>query len=119
MSRRDEPPRHLPPALSFVAAAVPNAGQVQFQERAAALFWTRCFGIQQNPHSSLIVAQNISRGIGRGGARQKMEDWRRDYNEVWPNSAIVNKAPIPLLDSSSAGARRHEPDPGQFQHGLA
>nr|WP_274535500.1 integrase core domain-containing protein [Bradyrhizobium canariense] len=25
-------------------------------------------------------------------ARQKMEDWRRDYNEVRPHSAIGNKA---------------------------
>lgn len=35
-------------------------------------------------------------------ARQKMEDWRRDYNEVRPHSAIGNKAPISLLDGSSA-----------------
>jgi putative transposase len=35
-------------------------------------------------------------------ARQKMEDWRRDYNEVRPHSAIGNKAPISLLNSSSA-----------------
>ncbi|MCP3367761.1 integrase core domain-containing protein, partial [Bradyrhizobium cajani] len=35
-------------------------------------------------------------------ARQKMEDWRRDYNEVRPHSAIGNKAPISLLSGSSA-----------------
>lgn len=35
-------------------------------------------------------------------ARQKMEDWRRDYNEVRPHSAISNKAPISLLNGSSA-----------------
>lgn len=35
-------------------------------------------------------------------ARQIMEDWRRDYNEVRPHSAIGNKAPISLLNSSSA-----------------
>ena len=35
-------------------------------------------------------------------ARQKMEDWRRDYNEVRPHSAIGNKAPISLLNGSSA-----------------
>jgi putative transposase len=33
-------------------------------------------------------------------ARQKMEDWRRDYNEVRPHSAIGNKAPISLLNGS-------------------
>ena len=35
-------------------------------------------------------------------ARQKMEDWRRDYNEVRPHSAIGNQAPISLLNGSSA-----------------
>jgi transposase InsO family protein len=35
-------------------------------------------------------------------ARQKMEDWRRDYNEVRPHSVIGNKAPISLLNGSSA-----------------
>ncbi len=35
-------------------------------------------------------------------ARTKMEDWRRDYNEVRPHSAIGNKAPISLLNGSSA-----------------
>ena len=35
-------------------------------------------------------------------ARTKMEDWRRDYNEVRPHSAIGNQAPISLLNGSSA-----------------
>lgn len=35
-------------------------------------------------------------------ARAKLEDWRRDYNEVRPHSAIGNKAPILLLNGSSA-----------------
>jgi transposase InsO family protein len=35
-------------------------------------------------------------------AQEKMEDWRRDYNEVRPHSAIGNKAPISLLNGSSA-----------------
>ncbi len=35
-------------------------------------------------------------------ARQKTEDWRRDYNEVRPHRAIGNKAPISLLNGSSA-----------------
>jgi putative transposase len=37
-------------------------------------------------------------------ARAKMEDWRRDYNEVRPHSAIGNQAPISLLNGSSAPA---------------
>lgn len=34
-------------------------------------------------------------------AREKMEDWLKDYNEVRPHSAIGNKVPISLLNSSS------------------
>lgn len=36
--------------------------------------------------------------------RQKIEDWRRDYNEVRPLSAIANKAPLSLLNGSSPTA---------------
>ena len=35
-------------------------------------------------------------------ARAKMEDWRRDYNEVRPHSAIGNKPPISLMLASAA-----------------
>ena len=35
-------------------------------------------------------------------ARQKMEEWRRDYNEVRPHSAIGNKPPITLMNTSGA-----------------
>lgn len=35
-------------------------------------------------------------------ARQKMELWRRDYNEVRPHSAIGNKAPITLMNDNGA-----------------
>ncbi|WP_184224692.1 integrase core domain-containing protein, partial [Paenochrobactrum gallinarii] len=34
--------------------------------------------------------------------RQKMEDWRVDYNEVRPHSAIGNKPPISLMNGSGA-----------------
>ena len=33
-------------------------------------------------------------------ARSKMEDWRRDYNEVRPHSAIGNNPPISLMNGS-------------------
>jgi putative transposase len=36
-------------------------------------------------------------------ARAKMEDWRKDYNEVRPHSAIGNKPPISLMTGFSAG----------------
>lgn len=35
-------------------------------------------------------------------ARQKMEEWRRDYNEVRPHSAIGNKPPISLMNAYGA-----------------
>jgi putative transposase len=35
-------------------------------------------------------------------ARAKMEEWRRDYNEVRPHSAIGNKPPISLMNGSPA-----------------
>jgi putative transposase len=35
-------------------------------------------------------------------ARMKMEEWRRDYNEVRPHSAIGNKPPISLMNASGA-----------------
>ena len=35
-------------------------------------------------------------------AGAKMEDWRRDYNEVRPHSAIGNKPPISLMNRSPA-----------------
>lgn len=33
-------------------------------------------------------------------ARGKMEDWRRDYNEQRPHSAIGNRRPVELLNRS-------------------
>jgi putative transposase len=33
-------------------------------------------------------------------AREKLEVWRRDYNEVRPHSAIGNKPPIAMLSAS-------------------
>ena len=38
-------------------------------------------------------------------ARRKLEDWRREYNEVRPHSAIGNKAPITLLDRAVITSR--------------
>ncbi|MDC7692792.1 IS3 family transposase [Asticcacaulis sp. DXS10W] len=35
-------------------------------------------------------------------AREKMESWRKDYNEVRPHSAIGNKPPISLVSGSEA-----------------
>jgi putative transposase len=38
-------------------------------------------------------------------ARRKLEDWRREYNEVRPHGAIGNKAPITLLDRAVITSR--------------
>jgi putative transposase len=38
-------------------------------------------------------------------ARRKLEDWRREYNEVRPHSAIGNNAPITLLDRAVTASR--------------
>lgn len=35
-------------------------------------------------------------------AREKLEAWRRDYNEVRPHSAIGNRPPISLLESTAS-----------------
>lgn len=35
-------------------------------------------------------------------AREKMEDWRRDYNEVRPHGTIGDKVPIALMKPGSA-----------------
>jgi putative transposase len=35
-------------------------------------------------------------------AREKMEDWRRDYNEFRPHGAIGNKVPISLMKSGGS-----------------
>ena len=52
--------------------------------------------------SSEVKCLNAQWFLSLDDARRKMEDWRRDYNQVRPHSAIVNKAPISLLNGSSA-----------------
>jgi putative transposase len=37
-------------------------------------------------------------------AREKLEDWRRDYNEVRPHGAIGNKPPIALVNHAGAAS---------------
>lgn len=40
--------------------------------------------------------------MGLDDARQNMEDWRRDYNEIRPHSSIGNKPLISLLEPTAA-----------------
>jgi putative transposase len=37
-------------------------------------------------------------------ARKKLEDWRKDYNEVRPHGAIGNKPPVSLLTPAGASS---------------
>ena len=37
-------------------------------------------------------------------ARQKLEDWRKDYNEVRPHGAIGNKPPVSLMTPVGAAS---------------
>jgi putative transposase len=37
-------------------------------------------------------------------ARKKLEDWRKDYNEVRPHGAIGNKPPVSLMTPVGASS---------------
>lgn len=41
--------------------------------------------------------------MGLDDAREKLEDWRQDYNNVRPHSSIGNKVPSELMKCSPAG----------------
>ncbi|ADY66009.1 putative transposase [Agrobacterium tumefaciens] len=45
---------------------------------------------------------NQHRFLTLADAREKMEDWRRDHNEVRPHGAIGNKVPIALMKSGGS-----------------
>ena len=42
----------------------------------------------------VVLPLNAQRFLTLADAREKMEAWRRDYNEVRPHSAIGNKSPM-------------------------
>ena len=37
-------------------------------------------------------------------AREKLEDWRKDYNEVRPHGAIGNRPPVSLITPAGASS---------------
>ena len=63
-------------------------------KRSTARFRAECL----NAHWFLTLAD----------AREKLEDWRRYYNEERPHGAIGNKSPITLQNSGGAPARHRE-----------
>lgn len=52
-------------------------------------------------------------------AREKMEAWRRDYNDVRPHSALGQKAPIELLNRSVAAVAAGAITPGKSPAGWS
>jgi len=52
-----------------------------------------------NPAGVVARCLNQHWFLSLDDARQKMEEWRRDYNEVRPHSAIGNKPPISLMNA--------------------
>ena len=50
-------------------------------------------------------------------AREKLEDWRKDYNEVRPHSSIGNKVPIELVNRSDNTGRLRPISPGDSPAG--
>jgi len=44
-------------------------------------------------------------------ARKKLEDWRRDYNEIRPHSSIGDKPPIALINRDDASSRSSQLKP--------
>ncbi|AVC46768.1 integrase core domain protein (plasmid) [Rhizobium leguminosarum bv. viciae] len=65
-----------------------RAGDNAFIEAFNGRFRAECL----NQHWFLTLAD----------AREKMEDWRRDYNEVRPHGAIGNKVPDLLMNPGGA-----------------
>ena len=45
-------------------------------------------------------------------ARSKMEEWRKDYNEIRPHSTIGAKPPISLVNSSKPATSNRATNPG-------
>ena len=57
--------------------------------------------MQATPQSGSAFGSSPPNGA-LADAREKLEDWRRDYNEVRPHGAIGNKPPAALLDCVGA-----------------
>lgn len=49
-------------------------------------------------------------------AKEKLEHWRRDYNEVRPHSAIGNKSPVTLMNCVGADTPPMSEDAGKSNH---
>jgi putative transposase len=75
-------------------------------EKALAALWSDMPVQRCTVHSALRLRRPDERllfpRLCRTYARQKMEAWRKDYNEVRPHSAIGNKPPISLINCSPA-----------------
>ena len=50
-------------------------------------------------------------------AHAKMEEWRKDHNNVRPHSAIGNKPPATLIESAQAPSKPGADRPGKTPAG--
>jgi putative transposase len=50
-------------------------------------------------------------------ATEKLEAWRRDYNDERPHSAIGNKPPVTLIERSAADGHRRPERAGNSSSG--
>jgi putative transposase len=56
--------------------------------------------------ADLSLAKEMLQDVIKPDAREKVEAWRREYNELRPHSAIGNKTPISLVNRPPACSPR-------------
>ena len=88
--------RYKRPSKSAAKAPGAERAEQTLAEYAANL--AECTG--DKPNQEFATLGNIQGSID--DARTKMEEWRKDYNEIRPHSAIGNKPPISLMNGSEA-----------------
>ena len=75
--------------------------------------------VAQSPVMHKQIKLDQSDKAAHDDARAKMEDWRRDYNEIRPHSAIGNKPPISLQKLLPGVPTGMSLNHGKFQLRLA
>jgi transposase InsO family protein len=81
---------------------------------------SRCEGLKEARDPAGIASRDWTsaqaRSARRRDALEKLERWRRDYNEVRPHGVIGSKPPIALINcgqASSPASERREADHGK------
>jgi putative transposase len=60
---------------------------------------------------------NINWFLSLGDAREKIEEWRREYNEWRPHSSLDNLTPSRYLEEQDTD-REHFPNNGRYSFGV-